>query len=442
MNIDQALLVVEEAIKPNYLNRTQELVLRHTLAGKTYSEIATEHNYDMEYIKYVGCELWRLLSKSFGEPVNKSNFPNYIKHCVRNNADHSKNIEHQSQLTESDSGFYFDWGTAPDVSNFKGRTEELEQLKKWTLDKDCHLVSLLGPVGIGKTALATSFGEQYREHFQFILWRSLHNPLPLGKFLNSLLNTLPMEKGGIPEMTIEDKMLQLLNFLRQHRCLLILDGWETLLEAGISPSHYYPSYQEYDRFLQLLASSRHQSLVLVTSSQKPFGLGPYEEDTAQTMILNGLSSATLQEIFRPSFPNWESDEDWQLLFERYSYNPKLIKTVITTIQEVFHGNWAVIRDSNFICQEIHLFLKSEFERLPKLEKEILCWLLIDRFVGTSTQLRSNLVQSASYTRFLEALVCLQQRGWIEKNEDCYVLKFVSINFLTYQVVKSFIGEKG
>lgn len=444
MDVEKVLQVVEDAIKPNYLSKTQELVLRHTLAGETYSEIATQHNYEMEYIKYVGCELWRLLSKSFGEPVNKSNFPQYIKHWLNQTYYQSQDIETQKQLVNNlEDQLNIDWGTAPDVSDFQGRTAELQQLNQWAQNEHSRLVMLLGPLGIGKTALATYFTEQCCDHFSLILWRSLLNPLPFEDFLNSILDALPIARESVIQMTLDNKLLQIFKFLRQQRCLFILDGLETLLEKGDWLSPYAPEYQDYDQFLRLLASTRHQSFVIVTSSEKPKGLSPYEESGVETMALKGLSTSTLQEIFCHSPQTWQSNQDWQILFDRYSYNPKMIKTVVTTIQEVFQGDLTVAQDKHFVCQGIYSLLKSQFERLPPLEREILCWLFIDRSPSTPEELMSNLlVQSASYARFLEALVSLKERGWIDQHDDRYLLNFLSINFLTYQLLKKFTEEKG
>ncbi|MGL5877694.1 MAG: hypothetical protein ACRC2V_07935, partial [Xenococcaceae cyanobacterium] len=77
-DFEKVLTEIDRAIKPAYLNKVQELVLRHTYEGKTYSQIATTYCYEKEYIKTVGCELWRLLSKSFDRPINKANFTQFI----------------------------------------------------------------------------------------------------------------------------------------------------------------------------------------------------------------------------------------------------------------------------------------------------------------------------------------------------------------------------
>ena len=68
-----------------------------------------------------------------------------------------------------------DWGEAPDVSVFYGRTEELATLEQWIVRDRCRLIVLLGMGGVGKTALAVKVGQQVQSEFDYVIWRSLHN---------------------------------------------------------------------------------------------------------------------------------------------------------------------------------------------------------------------------------------------------------------------------
>ncbi|MGB7412685.1 MAG: hypothetical protein WA902_00615 [Thermosynechococcaceae cyanobacterium] len=57
------------------------------------------------------------------------------------------------------------WGMAPDISVFYGRTAELATLTQWVLQDQCRLVSLVGMGGIVKTALSVKLAEQVQDHF-------------------------------------------------------------------------------------------------------------------------------------------------------------------------------------------------------------------------------------------------------------------------------------
>lgn len=79
MTVEEALVIVDTVLKPRYLNHVQELVLRQSWEGRTYSEIAASHGYDSEYIKNVGFGLWQSLSEKLGEKVSKSNFRSMVR---------------------------------------------------------------------------------------------------------------------------------------------------------------------------------------------------------------------------------------------------------------------------------------------------------------------------------------------------------------------------
>jgi len=79
MTVDEALLFLDSVLQPEHLNDIQELVFRQTWEGRSYLEIAKKTAYDAEYVKYVGFQLWQLLSRVFGEKVTKSNVQSVLR---------------------------------------------------------------------------------------------------------------------------------------------------------------------------------------------------------------------------------------------------------------------------------------------------------------------------------------------------------------------------
>lgn len=58
----------------------EELILRRSLQGKRYSQIAEEGGYDDSYVRRVGRELWVKLSQSLKVEVTKSNVLAALQH--------------------------------------------------------------------------------------------------------------------------------------------------------------------------------------------------------------------------------------------------------------------------------------------------------------------------------------------------------------------------
>ncbi len=165
-----------------------------------------------------------------------------------------------------------DWGNAPDAEPFYGRIKELETLEQWMLQDCCRLIAIVGMGGIGKTALSVKVVEQVNSQFECFIWRSLRDAPPLADLLADLIRFVSQQ----PEMDLpeseRDRLSQLMELLRQRRCLLVLDGFEAVLQEGDPTGDSQVGYEGYGELLKRIADERHQSCLLLNSREKPQAL--------------------------------------------------------------------------------------------------------------------------------------------------------------------------
>ncbi len=109
-----------------------------------------------------------------------------------------------------------------------GRKEELTTLFTLLQRADVRLVTLCGPGGIGKTRLALQAAEEQLETFTDGVYFVPLAPVSSADFLISTIADvlqLSLYDTGSPKM-------QLLDYLRKKRLLLVLDNFEHLLDGG------------------------------------------------------------------------------------------------------------------------------------------------------------------------------------------------------------------
>jgi hypothetical protein len=294
-----------------------------------------------------------------------------------------------------------DWGNAPAATNFYGRREELTTLKKWIGEDRCQLVSLLGMGGIGKTALAVELVEKIYPEFDRVVWRSL---FPRPKCQNTLVPIFP---------NIDRHVSALLDYLRAHRCLIILDSFETILNDNPIGS-YRQGFEIYGELLQRIGNERHQSCGLVISREQPqdFRLND-PHSPIRTLRLSELQEAAQILLERKL---QDVGENWRILVKTYGGNPFALQLVANLIQDLFGGRVREFLQQNttFFDPELRSILTQQFDRLSDLEQELLQKLASEAQPLSLCQLLPIIPSIVSKSELMNVLQSLQHRSLIEQ----------------------------
>ena len=339
------------------------------------------------------------------------------------------------------------WGSAIDTATFFGRREELVRLKQWVLEEQCRLVLLLGIGGIGKSTLAAKLVQQIHPEFEVVVWRSLQNAPPLEEWLESVLPVLlrAREEDVAVPISLDGKLLKLMEGLRSCRCLLILDNAETILSAGQS-GQYRAGYEEYGQLFKNIGEASHQSCLLLTSREKPREIVPLEGEKSRVRSLRllGLNPEAGRELFRHKGTFAGTESEWERLVAHYGGNPLALKLVAAATQELFNGR--IVEILNYVQQGLAVFddirdlLQRQFDRLSEIEQEMIFWLAINREPVSLFELSEDVVTTTSKRKLPDAIRSLLRRSLIEKAEPTLMEKEGG-RFFLQPVVLEYVTDK-
>ncbi|MGB3238454.1 MAG: NB-ARC domain-containing protein [Geitlerinemataceae cyanobacterium] len=313
----------------------------------------------------------------------------------------------------------WDWGEAPDVPTFYGRQKELEDLQEWIVEEKCRLLALVGLAGIGKTALARKLAEKIQEEGSFdrLIWRSLRSAPTLEKLLEDLLECLGHFNTD-RSIDIETQISQLVEGLRQSRCLLVLDDFESILQGGTRLQPYLEGYESYGMLLRQVGELDHQSCLLLNSYEKPREIASLERSTKaiRSLQLDGLNVEEAENILKDQ--HLEKPESWKELIDLARGNPLLLNIESAYIFSLFQGNVTEFLSlKTWIFEESREGLDRHFEKFSRLEKKIACHLASQSNPVSFQDIKKKLDDSSSNSQLIEELRSLQNRSWLEVSQN-------------------------
>jgi DNA-binding SARP family transcriptional activator len=327
-----------------------------------------------------------------------------------------------------------DWGTAPASPPFYGREPELAELQRWLVRDQCRLLAVLGLGGMGKTALAARAARSVADQFDRVIWRSLINAPALEDILRIWLQRLAAQTFTQLPASLDEQLDLLFDYLRQQRCLLVLENVESILQSGRA-GYWRSGYEGYGQLIQRMGESEHRSCLLFTSREQPVGMAFLTGNTpgVHSLQLTGLDQSAGRAFLRGL---GGSAQVKRSLVQRYSGHPLALKLVSQTIQELFNSDAAgFLTHETPVFDDIREVLDQQVARLSDLEREILIWLAAKRETVTFVALEDNLIHGRSKGALLEGVRALRRRSLLEKSRAGLALPNVVIEYTTEYLIE-------
>ncbi len=408
-----------------HLTPLQEAILTGVWQRQKYPQIAKDYNCSESHVKKEAAKLWEKLGKELGEELNKFNFrsklekkysisqvSNFVQ-CVKGNInicnEFVQTIEDTKTLSPSpqnkNQSPIIDLTDAPELTSFYDRTSELSTLKQWILQAHTRLITIYGLSGIGKSAIALKLIEQTQTEFDYIIWLSLTN--------TPTLSTIQTELKQFFGRSPQPPLPTVIDYFRSSRCLVILDDVQNIFKSSQLAGQYLTDYEDYGKFFKQIATSSHQSCLILLSWEKPREITALEavNRPARTLHLQGLGEQAA-EILREK--ELTDEEKWSDLIALYQGHPSWLNIIASTIVELFDGSvFQFLADgTDLFLGDLEPFLESHLERLSDSEKKVLYWLASQNEAIDISQQPAE--SDLSRSQFWQAIQSLTRRSLVEK----------------------------
>jgi len=406
------------------LDPCEEAILKYSLQDTTYSNMEIP-GYTIEFIKNgKGPDLFRKLKKILGKDINKKTCKIVLTRLLEQEID---------QLTNN-ALLRIDLREQPVSQRFYGREQELSQLEKWIIEDKYALVGVFGLGGIGKTELLIKFVEQFKDRFEYVFWKNLEYAPFVEDFLTDMESYFLAD--NTENRNSSQRIRKLINFLQNHRCLLIFDQWQKLTDTNeISVEQY----TKYERLLKAIVEQQHQSCLIFNSSIRPKQMDSFVNNSRRVkeFLLEGLNNQDCQELLNNFQFKDSTTGSIETLIQQYRGHPLALQSAAKTIQNWRNGNIAdFLRGTFFICDVMNDLLDKQFSYLSNSEINIMQKLAYEEEPISLLEIYE-FFPSISQSNIRKALEKLCKIGLITQNNQ---EKFVTF-WISYPLISKYIRNR-
>lgn len=367
---------------------------------------------------------------------------------------------------------HVNWDAIPVPPRLFGRTQELARLEQWICHDGCRLISLTGLGGQGKSVLTAEMVRRLAdlsedEHrmraqaptakpastangFDAIFWCSLTGIPSFAHLIAywwrwcGVLAGLTDIEWLAQDTPLEEQLAYLFLYLRQQRCLLVLDHVEAVLQPELFTGAYRPGWEPFPELLRRAAESEHQScLLLVGREELPeFTYLMRNTSAVRTLSLQGLTMADSVAMLRSH--GLAGDENLLAdLAQQYAGLPVALTCVSAMYQCLPTTQLSALLARDLpLFDELHKLLAKQFARLSHLEQELLLWLTIAQTAVSFDQVWQTFINASAKGQMLDAYQSLLRRSLlIVEQMGCSIrLPTLVLRYTTQYLIDVVVAE--